>query len=155
MLTSPPLLHIAHRGHPFVVSTDASASTLGAVLAQLINGREYPIAYASRTLTDVETRYAVIEKELLAIVFAVKRFRSYLFGTKFTVFSDHNPLQAVASLKDPHGRLARWTMFLQTFNFQVQYRPGKNNGNADALSRCGAISGASVDMDYERILRGQ
>lgn len=154
-LTSPPLLQIARRGHPFVVSTDASATALGAVLAQVIDGRELPIAYASRTLTDVETRYAVIEKELLAIVFAVKRFRSYLFGTEFTVYSDHNPLQGVASLKDPHGRLARWNMFLQGFHFQVKYRPGKHNGNADALTRCGAISAAADDVDYNRILNGE
>ena len=152
MLTTSPLLHIAKRGRPFTLSTDASAHSLGAVLSQISDEHEFPIAYASRTLSEAESRYSVIEKELLAIVFAVKRFRAYLLGVKFTVFSDHNPLQYLASLKDTHGRIARWMMFLQGFSFKVQYRPGKQNGNADALTRCAAVAQTNTDPEFQKLL---
>jgi hypothetical protein len=149
LLTSPPVLGIAKKGAPFILSTDASQAALGAVLSQVIEGREVPIAYASRALSETEQRYAVVEKELLAIVFGVKRFRCYLMGNKFTVTTDHNPLQYLSSLKDPHGRLARWTMLLQEFDFEVKYKAGKLNGNADCLSRCMAVQ---EDADYEKLL---
>ncbi len=88
-------------------------------------------------------------------MFAVKRFRPYLLGTNFTVFSDHNPLQSIASLMDPHGRLARWLMFLQNFHFEVKYRPGKQNGNADALTQCAAVRQPSTDPDFNKLLLNQ
>ena len=148
LLTSPPLLRIADPHQPFIVSTDASAYALGCVLSQMVGGVEHPIAFASRTLNTAEKNYSVIEKELLAIVFAVKRFRCYLYGQTFTIYTDHNPLQYASTLKDSYGRIARWTLFLQDFRFQVQYRRGVANGNADALSRCPSIHSLQLHDEF-------
>ena len=160
LLVSPPLLWLAVPGKPFMLSTDASDRALGAVLSQRHDGNEHPVAFASRVLTDAESKYSVIEKELLAIVFAVKRFREHLYGKPFLVYTDHNPLTHIDTMKDVYGRIARWIMYLQGFQFKIQHRPGKDNGNADALSRCQTVStivldGNSRDEDYAALLRGE
>jgi hypothetical protein len=107
MLTSPPLLKLPDPRKPFILSTDASTFALGAVLAQDYGGKEFPVAYASRMLSQSERNYSVVEKELLAIVFAIKKFRSYVYGNTFTIYTDHNPLQYLMSLKDSYGRIAK------------------------------------------------
>ena len=89
-------------------------------------------------------------------MFGVKRFRYYLLGHKFILFTDHNPLQYINTLKDSYGRLGRWMMLLQDFQFEVVYRPGRLNGNADALSRCQTVNTiftSSDDDDYSKLLR--
>ena len=100
MLTSPPLLTVPDLKRPFYLSTDASSKAVGVVLSQKVGQEERPVAYASRVLKEAERKYSVIEKELLAIVFGVKRFRYYLLGRKFTLYTDHNPLQHIGALKD-------------------------------------------------------
>ena len=100
-LCSEPLLQYPDFNKPSVVTTDASDFALGAVLSQGQIGRDLPIAYASRTLDKAETNYSTTEKELLAIVFAVKHFRPYLYGHKFTLVTDHRPLLWLNGLKDP------------------------------------------------------
>lgn len=110
--------------------TDASATGLGAVLEQ---GSKV-IAYASRTLTKAEQNYSVIQRECLAIVFALKQFRHYLLGRSFILFTDHAPLQWLANQK-MEGLIARWVLATQEYDFTVLYRKGKENVNADALSR--------------------
>ena len=158
LLTSPPLLRLPDQKQPFIVSTDASAYALGAVLSQIHDNKEYPVAYASRILSPAEKNYSVIEKELLGIVFAMKKFRSYLYGNTFDVFTDHNPLQHLNTMKDAYGRIARWTMFLQDFCFQIKYRKGVDNGNADTLSRLGEIcvmEASSTDHDHKEALAGR
>lgn len=158
MLTSPPLLAIPDMQSPFFVSTDASSKAVGVVLFQKQGGAEQPVAYASRVLKDSERKYSVIEKELLAIIFGLKRFRYYLLGRKFTLYTDHNPLQHISSLKDSYGRIGRWTMYLQDYQFDVVYRPGRSNGNADALSRCPTLNTIFVDSfdeDYGRLVRSE
>ena len=119
------------------MTTDASDYALGAVLSQGHVGRDLPIAYASRVLNGAELRYSVIEKELLAIVFAVKMFRPYLYGRRFWLVTDHRPLTWLYQLKDPtlNSRLARWKIKLQEFEHEIVYKPGRVNANADALSR--------------------
>jgi len=100
LLTTTPVLGFADPNKPFILATDASNVALGAVLSQVQKGKEVPLAYASRVLSATEEKYSVVEKELLAIVFAVKKFNSYLYGTSFTVLTDHNPLQYALTLKD-------------------------------------------------------
>lgn len=135
LLVNAPLLQYPDFKNPFVLTTDASDFAIGAVLSQGPIGSDKPIAYASRTLNDSEKRYSTIEKELLAIVWAVKHFRPYLYGNKFTVYTDHRPLAWLDSLKEPNSKLTRYKLRLGEFNFKVVHKNGKQNTNADALSR--------------------
>ena len=144
VLTSYPILRYPDFSLPFVLYTDACDTGIGAVLAQNGPDGERTIAYASRSLKPNERNYAVIEKEALAIVWSVKYFRHYLFGRQFTVITDHNPLKWLMSIKDPAGRLARWSLTLQEYDITIQHRPGKVHQNADALSRIPPVASTSV-----------
>lgn len=135
LLTNDPILQYPDFSKEFVLTTDASNFAIGAVLSQGPIGQDKPLAYASRTLNSSEINYSVIEKELLAIVWATKYFRPYLFGRKFKIVTDHKPLQWVMSLKEPGSRLTRWRLKLSEYNFTTVYKQGKKNTNADALSR--------------------
>lgn len=95
---------------------------MGAVLSQNIDGKDLPIAYASRTLNEHEINYSTIEKELLGIVWATKYFRPYLYGNKFIIRTDHRPLVWLMSLKDPNSKLMRWKIKLDEFDFEIQYK---------------------------------
>ena len=134
-LTSPPILGYPDFSQPFILHSDASANAIGAVLSQLQSGKETVISYWSRQLSKAERNYSTIEREALAVVCAVKEFYPYLYGFQFTLVTDHNPLTSIKDLKDTSGRLARWMLYLQQFNFTFQHRSGKLHGNADALSR--------------------
>ena len=134
-LTSSGVLAYPTREGKFVLDTDASDHGIGAVLSQLQDGMERPIAFASRTLSKSERNYCVTRRELLAIVEFVKQHRHYLQGTRFCIRTDHSPLRSVIKAKDPEGQLARWIEFLSTFDFEIQHRPGQRHQNADALSR--------------------
>lgn len=134
-LITEPILQYPRFDEPFILTTDASLYAIGAVLSQGPIGKDLPIAYASRTLCSAETKYSVIERELLAIVWAVKHFRPYLYGRKFVLVCDHRPLTWVFSIKDPGSRLARWRLKLEEYDYEIKYKPGKINKNADALSR--------------------
>lgn len=144
LLTNAPLLQYPDYDRPFILTTDASTVALGAVLSQGQIGSDKPVAYASRTLSDTESRYSTIERELLAIIWAVKHFRPYLYGRKFYIYTDHRPLAWLNSLKDPNSKLTRWRLRLQDYNFEIIYKKGKQNTNADALSR---IKVNAIDSD--------
>ena len=135
ILTTEPLLQYPDFTRPFVLTTDASNEAIGAVLSQGPVGKDLPIAYASRTLLNAEKNYPTIEKELLAIVWACKHFRPYLYGRKFTIVTDHRPLTWIFSVKDPSSRLLRWRLQLEEHEYEVKYKKGSSNTNADALSR--------------------
>lgn len=117
------------------VVADASPVGLGAVLLQFFEGEVRVISYASKSLTDTERRYAQTEKEALALVWAVERFKIYLIGIRFELETDHKPLQAIFSPdSSPCLRIERWVLRLQAFSYDVVYRKGKSN-IADPLSR--------------------
>ena len=134
-LTIPPILAFPRFMDPFIVSTDASDRAIGGVLSQIQDGHERVIAYWSRQLTKAQRNYSTIEREALAIVGAVKEFYPYLYGFHFQLLTDHNPLTSLKTLKDTGGRITRWLLFLQQFDFTVAYKKGTSNSNADALSR--------------------
>lgn len=135
LLVNDPILQYPDFSKEFILTTDASNLAIGAVLSQGPIGSDKPIAYASRTLNSSEINYSTIEKELLAIVWATKYFRPYLFGRKFKIMTDHRPLQWVMNMKEPNSRLTRWRLRLSEYDYTVIYKPGKINSNADALSR--------------------
>lgn len=135
LLTEEPVLQYPDFSRPFNLTTDASNVALGAILSQGSIGKDKPIAFASRTLNDHEKNYSTTEKELLAIVWAVKHFRPYLYGRRFVIVTDHKPLQWLFSVKDPSSKLTRWRLKLEEYKYDIVYKKGKQNTNADALSR--------------------
>ncbi|XP_025161027.1 uncharacterized protein LOC112589987 [Harpegnathos saltator] len=134
-LCTEPILQYPDFTRPFVVTTDASGYAIGGIISQGQIGKDLPIAYASRLLNAAEQNYSTIEKELLAIVYCVQHFRPYLYGRKFNLVTDHRPLVWLHSVKDPSSRLVRWRLKLLEYEYEVTYKAGKVNANADALSR--------------------
>uniref|UniRef100_A0A0A9Z8Q1 RNA-directed DNA polymerase n=2 Tax=Lygus hesperus TaxID=30085 RepID=A0A0A9Z8Q1_LYGHE len=134
-LTSTPILARPNFDLPFTLQTDASQHGIGSALVQFQDGQERVITYSSRTLTAAERNYSVTEKECLAVIYGIEKNRQYLEGSEFTVITDHSCLKWLLELKDPIGRLARWTLRLQPYKYKVEYRKGKLNSVADALSR--------------------
>ena len=130
-----PVLRHPDFSKPLILQTDACGYGLGAVPAQIIDGDEHPIAYASRTLEDRETRHAIVEKEALAIAWGIHHFRHYLLGRHFLVQTDSKPLIALRRIKDQNARLQKLSLRLQGYRFTVEHRPGVKNQNADHLSR--------------------
>jgi hypothetical protein len=138
LVASAPVLRYFDPSLPVVIQTDASSKGLGSCLLQ--DG--HPIAFASRALTDAETRYAQIEKELLAILFACEKFTQFVYGRCTTVHSDHKPLEAIfkKALSQTTPRLQRMLLRLLKFELNVIYTPGKQMHLADTLSRAYLIT---------------
>ena len=130
-LTTAPVLVLPNPREPFEVYCDASKMGLGGVLMQ----KGQVVAYASRQLKTHERNYPTHDLELAAVVFAIKMWRHYLFGSKFEVFSDHKSLNYLFSQKELNMRQRRWIEFLKDYDFELSYHPGKANVVADALSR--------------------
>ncbi|GKD69483.1 reverse transcriptase domain-containing protein [Tanacetum coccineum] len=114
---------------------DASDFALGAVLGQRHEKHFRPIHYASKTMNEAESRYTTTEKEMLAVVYAFEKFRSYLVMNKCTVYTDHSALSFSVAKKDSKARLLRWVLLLQEFDFDVVDTKGAENLAADHLSR--------------------
>lgn len=134
-LTTTPVLSCPDFTSEFIIQCDASNRGTGAVLIQKVGDLEKPVAYTSRKLSERESKYSTSERELLSVIHAIEQFRPYVEGTHFKVVTDHSALQWLYKTKDPHGRLARWAMKLQQFDYEVIYRKGKENVVPDALSR--------------------
>ncbi|RVW29426.1 Retrovirus-related Pol polyprotein from transposon 17.6 [Vitis vinifera] len=120
---------------PFELMCDASDYAVGAVLGQREDGKPYVVYYASKTLNDAQKNYTTTEKELLAVVFALDKFRNYLLGTSIVIFTDHSALKYLLNKKDAKARLIRWILLLQEFNIQIKDKQGVENVVADHLSR--------------------
>ena len=134
ILCSDPVLQASNFDEVFILQTDASEEGLGAVLSQADHkGQERPVAYISRKLLPRET-YFTIEKEALAIKWAMEKLKVYLLGSEFMVQTDHAPLQFMERHAN-NARVVRWGLALQPFRFSVRYRQGHCNQNADSLSR--------------------
>ncbi|XP_062527581.1 uncharacterized protein LOC134199889 [Bombyx mori] len=134
-LISPPLLIYPDFTKPFTLTCDASNYAISAILSQGDPNRDKPIAYASRTLNKSEINYNVTEKELLAIMYGCKTFRPYLYGQKFKIITDHNPLKWLFNHKDPSSKMQRWRLKLEEYDYEITHKKGKLNSAADALSR--------------------
>ena len=132
-LTNPPVLKFFDARKPVVLSVDASKSGLGAACLQ----DDAPVAFASRALSDAETRYAQIEKELLAAVFACRKFHDFIYGRRVTIETDHKPLITIVKkpLHAAPARLQRMLLQLQRYDLQFVYKKGKELFLADTLSR--------------------
>ncbi|CAN6704204.1 unnamed protein product [Malus baccata var. baccata] len=134
MLTSAPIIVPPDWSLPFELMCDASDYALGAVLGQRKEKRPHVIYYASRTLNDAQLNYSTTEKELLAVVFALDKFRSYLLGTKVIIYTDHAALKYLFTKKEAKPRLIRWMLLLQEFDIEIRDKKGSENVVADHLS---------------------
>jgi hypothetical protein len=129
---------------------DASDYAVGAVLGQCKDKQHYAISYTSKTLTGPQLNFATTEKELLAVVFAMDKFRSYLVGAKVIVYTNHTALKYLLTKKDAKPRLIRWILLLQEFDLEIRDKKGANNCVADHLSRM-QIQGSDLPInDYLR-----
>lgn len=134
-LCTAPVLVCADLNEPFILTTDASEVGIGAVLSQGLLGEDRPVAYMSKSLNNHQKNYSATERECLAVIMAVMHFRHYLWGRKFLIIGDHEPLTYIESIKDPMSRLNRWRARLRGYIYDFKYKPGRLNTNADSLSR--------------------
>ncbi|GFT19824.1 hypothetical protein TNCV_4992801 [Trichonephila clavipes] len=153
-LTSSPILIYPQPDKPFILDTDASNESVGAVLSQEIDGQERVVAYWSKCLSKPERNYCVTRKELLAIVKAIEHFHHYLYGQKFLLRTDHASLTWLMNFRNTEGQVARWIHRLNEYYFDIRHRKGSSHGNADALSRrpcpenCRHCSRVETKYDY-------
>jgi hypothetical protein len=123
-LSTTPVLAHPDFGLPFILTTDASKIAVAAVLSQVQGGTERPISFASRQINNAERAYSASELEMLALVWATKYFRCYLYGRKFLVKTDHAALTFLHNFADHNSRLMRWSLRLANFDFSVEHTPG-------------------------------
>ena len=134
-LVKEPILKLPVLDRPFVLRVDASDCALGAMIMQEHAGTLHPVCFASKKLCDREKRYSISEREGLGVVWAIQKFKKYLYGAPFILQSDHKPLTVLRSSDSSSARLQRWSLALQPYSFRFEYLPGELNVGADYLSR--------------------
>ena len=146
VLQTAPVLALPQFDLPFTLYTDWSSVGMGSILSQEIDQEERVIAYASRSCNTAESNYSSYEGEGAAVVWGVMHFRAYLQGRRFTLVTDHQPLEWLMSTQTLRGKNARWAMILQEFDFTIKHRAGKQQQHVDGLSR-------NPNTEGERITR--
>lgn len=146
-LTNPPLLQYPDFTKEFMLTCDASQYSVGSVLSQFnSSGHEVPISYASKTLSEAQTRWSTIDRECYAIFWAIKHYHCYLYGRHFKIVTDHKPLVWLFNVKDPNSRLFRWRTEIAEYDFEIVYRKGVDNP-ADYFSRLPPIQGEGRESE--------
>ena len=137
VLSAAPVVTMPDFNVPFKVYTDASMEAVGAMLAQDKDGLEQVVVYASQSLSTTERRWSTFDRELWAVVWAVRQFRHYIGAAAFSIITVHKPLLGLRGMsidKNPTGRRARWMLELDHFNWVMKHKHGRQHANADALS---------------------
>ena len=134
-LINAPVLAYPREQGVLILDTDASQHSVAAVLSQEQDGEERVISYGSKTLNPAQQQYCTTKRELLAVVTFLKHCKYYLLGRPFIIRTDHAPLVWLRNFKEPEGLYARWISIIETFDYELQYRPGSLHRNADAISR--------------------
>ncbi|OWY99132.1 Transposase, partial [Phytophthora megakarya] len=150
VVTSKPLLAYPDFRLPFTLVTDASKVGLGACLMQDQGNGPQPVSYASKVASETEAKYGITELECLAVVWAIKLYRPYLYGRRFTIVTYHSALKWLMMSPNLAGKLHRWALTLQKFDFEVQYRLGSTNVVADALSRAPVMATVRAVVGRQR-----
>lgn len=143
------MLRFPDPNKPYRLYTDASDIGIGAVLTQEDEDGERPVCFLSRKLNDAESKYATVEKELLAVVYAFRKLRKYLLDKEFTLYTDNSAVRWLLLKSDPGSRLQRWIVAIQEYRYKVVHLPGKSNVIADALSRFPPIKNDTESCDDE------
>jgi len=151
-LSEYTLLYLPDMTKEFIIQTDASDFAIGAILLQEVDEVRHPVWFASRTLRPAEINYSTFQKEILAVLWAIEKFKGFVEYSHFTLETDHQAISWLNRIKDPTGRLARWFMQLQMFDFTVHYRKGTSKimQGPDALSRIHHIMLTESDMTISR-----
>lgn len=150
-LVTAPILTCPDFSRTFYVQTDASAYGIGCVLTQFFEDGEKVICYLSRTLTSQERKYSSVERELIAVIWSLEKLRHYVEGFHFKVITDCHSLLWLHRLKDPQGRLARWALRLQPYDFEIIHRKGSDHAVPDFLSRAVPIPVDSVNVPLQDV----
>jgi transposase InsO family protein len=150
LVSEPCTLNFPVPDVPFILATDASSKHgIGATLKQKINKNEHVVVYLSQNLNKVQKKWCVTEQECWAIVWAIKKLRIYLYGTKFTVITDHHPLCWLNKHKSENERLYRWSLVLQEYEFDIVHKSGSCHLDADCLSRSVSPDNLTEDISYD------